>query len=154
MDIRPVTPHDFDGVSDACMAAFNTTVAPMLDAEGVATFRKIAAASAFAERATQDNVILVAENSGQIIGVIELKQGRHVAMLFVAPEQQNKGVGRHLAVEALKHARQLQVTVSASLPSVDAYRGYGFHCSGDAAQSAGLHYQPMAITVPLAPEHL
>ena len=70
----------------------------------------------------QDNVMLVAECDEEIVGVIELKQGRHVAMLFVAPEKQMKGIGRKLLSSALRYAKVGTVTVSASLPSVPAYK--------------------------------
>ncbi|WP_269791397.1 GNAT family N-acetyltransferase [Stenotrophomonas sp. Iso1] len=143
MHIRPLTHDDLDTASSLCMAAFMASVAPTLGDEGIATFQKIAAADAFAMRKDQDNVMLLAEVANQVIGLIELKQGRHIAMLFIAPGQQRSGVGRRLVAEALNHARGDQVTVSASLPSVPAYLSYGFHCSGDVAESAGLVYQPM-----------
>ncbi len=89
--------------------------------------------------------MLVAECDGEIEGVIELKEGCHVAMLFVEPEKQMKGIGRRLLSSALSYARVGTVTVSASLSSVPAYRKYGFECKGDIAESAGLIYQPMEI---------
>lgn len=82
---------------------------------------------------------------GKIEGVIEFKEGCHVAMLFVGPECQRNGIGKKLILSALDCARVDIVTVSASLSSVPAYRKYGFECKGDISESAGLIYQPMEI---------
>lgn len=92
-----------------------------------------------------DNVILVSEDQDNLNGIIELKEGRHVAMLFVDTQHQNKGVGKRLLSEALVYARVSVVTVSASLSSVPAYIRYGFECKGDVAESSGLIYQPMEL---------
>jgi len=127
------------------MAAFMDSVASTLGDEGIATFRKVAAAEAFAARIAPDNLMWLAEIAGQAVGLIELKQGRHIAMLFVAPDLQRHGIGRRLVAEAIKHARTDVLTVSASLPSVPAYLDYGFHCSGDVGESMGIIYQPMEM---------
>jgi len=76
-------------------------------------------------------------------GVIELKEGRHVAMLFVDPESQNKGIGSELFSEVMAYARTEIITVSASLNSVSAYLKYGFVCTGEPDEKSGLKYQPM-----------
>ncbi|QEQ98352.1 GNAT family N-acetyltransferase [Neptunomonas concharum] len=55
------------------------------------------------------------------------------------------GIRKSLITAALKHARTQTVTVKASLSSVPAYKKYGFKCSGDIGESAGLVYQPMEI---------
>lgn len=125
------------------MAAFMDSVASTLADEGIATFRKIATAEAFASRLNEDNLMWLAEVAGQPAGLIELKQGRHIAMLFITPELQRQGIGRRLVAEAIRHARSDVLTVSASLPSVPAYLGYGFHCSGEVSESMGIIYQPM-----------
>ncbi|MEM5529441.1 GNAT family N-acetyltransferase [Gammaproteobacteria bacterium AS21] len=145
MSIRKLENKDVEAVSELCMASFSKSVAASLSEEGVATFSKIAASDAFHHRMTEDNVMLVAQCDGKIEGVIELKEGRHVAMLFVDPDRQMKGVGRELLASALTYARVDTVTVSASLSSVVAYKKYGFECKGDVAESAGLIYQPMQI---------
>lgn len=125
------------------MAAFMDSVASTLADEGIATFRKIATAEAFASRINEDNLMWLAEVAGQPAGLIELKQGRHIAMLFITPKLQRQGIGRRLVAEAIRHARSDVLTVSASLPSVPAYLGYGFHCSGEVSESMGIIYQPM-----------
>ncbi|MGF1613022.1 MAG: GNAT family N-acetyltransferase [Gammaproteobacteria bacterium] len=145
MIVRQMEETDLEAVSAVCIASFTRSVADSLSEQGITTFTKIAASEAFSERMNGDNVMLVADNNGEVQGVVELKEGRHVAMLFICPDQQKKGIGKILLAAALKHARAATVTVSASLPSVPAYKKYGFKCSGDIGESAGLVYQPMEI---------
>lgn len=132
MIIRKVEEKDVEAVSATCMASFLRSVAGTLSEEGISTFSNIAASSAFLDRMKGDNLMLVAEKDGKIEGVIELKEGRHVAMLLTA----------------LNHAKVEAVTVSASLPyqsSVHAYEKYGFECKGETGKSAGLVYQAMVL---------
>ncbi|WP_415901161.1 GNAT family N-acetyltransferase [Neptuniibacter sp. QD29_5] len=148
MFIREIKEDDTDGVSRVCLDAFSDSVAGSLSDEGISTFAAIASADAFAKRMKADNRMLVAEdNNGEILGVVELKEGRHIAMLFVTPSQQKGGIGRKLLIAVLKYARAEIVTVSASLPSVPAYQKYGFKLKGDVGELSGLVYQPMEISV-------
>jgi GNAT superfamily N-acetyltransferase len=143
--VRKIEDKDIDAVSEICMASFSKSVVGTLSEDGALSFSKIAASEAFLSRMREDNVILVAERDEVIKGVIELKEGRHLAMLFIEPEHQSKGIGRKLLLAALGHARESTVTVSASLSSVPAYRKFGFKCKGGIGESAGLVYQPMEI---------
>ena len=145
MKIRKMEEKDLDAVSAICMDSFSQSVADTLSVEGVSTFSKIAASDSFLSRMKEDNLILVAEYSGRIEGVIELKERRHVAMLFVDPKYQRKGVGKKLLSSALNYAAVNTVTVSASLSSIPVYKKYGFECKGEKSESAGLVFQPMEI---------
>lgn len=143
--IRKMRLSDIDRVSQITNSAFHETVAPGLSEEGVNTFSALSSPQAFAERMNEDNIIFVFEKNGEIEGVLELKEGRHVAMLFVLPAAQRRGVGRALMAEALDHARAGTITVSASVPSVPAYEAYGFLIVGAEDERQGLVYVPMEI---------
>lgn len=143
MQIRKMTHEDLPSAAALCLEAFMLAVAPSLSAQGVETFAKVAAKEAFAERMASDNLMLVCVTEGTLVGLIEFKEGRHVAMLFVAPLWQRRGVGKRLVNAALEQARADVVTVRASLSSVAAYEGYGFALAGEEGEFAGLIYQPM-----------
>lgn len=143
MAVRKLTADDLQVVSDLCLDAFTESVAPSLSEQGIATFSSIAQAKSFASRMTADNMMLVYEESGRIKGIIELKEGRHIAMLFIAPDCQQQGIGKALVTAIMDYVREDVVTVSASLTSVNAYLRYGFEISAQIAESAGLVYQPM-----------
>ena len=143
MQIRTLTHDELPSASALCLSAFTQAVAPSLCAQGVETFAKVATAQAFAERMEGDNLMLVCVADDEIVGLIELKEGRHVAMLFVAPGWQRRGIGLRLINAALAQAASEVVTVRASLSSVAAYQRYGFVIKGDVGEYAGLVYQPM-----------
>ncbi|MBA6096311.1 MULTISPECIES: GNAT family N-acetyltransferase [Pseudomonas] len=143
MQIRKMTQEDLPSANAVCLEAFMLTVGPSLSAQGVQTFAKVAAQEAFAERVAGDNLILVCVAEHTLVGLIELKEGGHVAMLFVAPAWQRHGVGRRLLNAALDQARANVVTVKAALSSVAAYERYGFALAGEIGEFAGLIYQPM-----------
>lgn len=148
MQIRNLTPDDLPQASTLCLDAFMQAVAPSLSTQGIETFTKVAAPQAFAERMQGDNLMLACVAQGALAGLIELKEGRHVAMLFIAPGWQRQGIGTRLMNAALEHARVDVVTVKASLPSVPAYQHYGFTLAGEVGEFAGLVYQPMEKRLP------
>ncbi|MHA2940487.1 GNAT family N-acetyltransferase [Vibrio sp. RC27] len=91
--VRKMEEKDLEAVSAICIDSFLQSVAGTLSDEGITTFSKIATRDAFLNRMEGDNLMLVAENDENIEGVIELKEGRHVAMLFIRPERQKSGIG-------------------------------------------------------------
>lgn len=145
MQIRKIDKADLNIVSSICMKAFMHSVAPTLSGEGVDTFGKIASVDSFLNRMKEDNVILIYEEIGEIKGVVELKEGRHLAMLFVDLEFQKKGIGKNLVSAVLSYAKVEKITVSASLNSVPAYLSYGFINVGQPDEKSGLKYQPMEL---------
>ena len=145
--IRKIEKKDVIQISSLCMNAFMTSVAPNLSEEGIATFKRTASEESFLKRMLEDNTILVYEDNEEIKGMVELKQGRHLAMLFVDPSQYEKGVGKKLVSTILSHASAAKITVSASLNSVPAYLKYGFICTGEPDERSGLKYQPMELTI-------
>jgi GNAT superfamily N-acetyltransferase len=146
--IRPAHIDDVPAISALCMAAFNEAVAPSLSAAGIATFGSAAAADAFAARLQGDNHILVAEQDARVVGVVELKEGRHLAMLFVDPACQGRGIGHALFEAVLLRVREPVLTVRASLNAVPVYERYGFVLDGEVGEFNGLVYQQMLRAAP------
>lgn len=146
--IRPARPDDLPAISAICIAAFNEAVAASLSAQGVATFMQVASASAFAGRLPGDNHILVAEQDGRVVGVIGLKEGRHLAMLFVDPACQGQGIGHALFQAVLPQLRAPAMSVRASLNAVPTYQRYGFVIDGEVGEYNGLVYQPLTLAAP------
>lgn len=145
MTIRSATVEDLHNIEAVCIGSFMKSVAPTLQEEGVKTFQSIASASGLERRMDEDNEMIVYEDNREIVGFLELKEGRHVAMLFVSPKFQKKGVGKSLILAMYAYAKCDVITVSASLTSVSAYLSYGFENAGLASVSAGLKFQPMEM---------
>jgi len=79
MPIRKVDSKDLRSVSSVCIDAFMQSVAPTLQEEGINTFQSIASLEGIESRMDADNVMLVYEHNGEVVGFIELKEGRHIA---------------------------------------------------------------------------
>ncbi|MBW9259792.1 MAG: GNAT family N-acetyltransferase [Candidatus Thiodiazotropha sp. (ex. Lucinisca nassula)] len=136
---------DVTVVTRIVVSAFAESVARGLSQEGIDTFYDLSTPEAFSKRLTEHNKLFVCEDQDEILGMIELKEGRHVAMLFVSPDCQKQGIGRKLVSAALKYSRVRSVTVSASLQSVPVYTKYGFCVVGEEEGKEGLRYIPMKI---------
>lgn len=147
MGIRILQADDIPAVSQLCLDAFMAAVAPQLSEQGVETFRQIASADNFQQRSVLDNTMLVYEQDEEIKGVVELREGRHISMLFVSPLAQKQGVGRALMAAIRSYYRTSIITVSASLSSVPAYQQFGFMPVGEPEEKAGLLYQPMEMAL-------
>ena len=145
MPIRKITSRDLYAINTICMDSFMEAVAPSLEQEGIDTFENVASVESLANRMEDDNTMLVFEEKGSVMGYAELKEGRHVAMLFVSPIAQNAGIGKKLIAELLTHAKSHEITVSASITSVAAYERFGFEKCGEIKQVAGLTFQPMNL---------
>ena len=108
---------------------FDQFVAPHYQPDGISEFHRYASADALSQRHESDHVTLVAEHSGELVGMLHLRKPRHVAMLFVRSSFQHKGIGRKLlaAAAALVDERDCEFTVNSSPNAVPAYEHLGFH---------------------------
>jgi GNAT superfamily N-acetyltransferase len=127
---------------------FDEYVAGDFSAEGVAEFYGYAEPSAMAERIKKGDKVLLAEEQGRILGMLELKVPDHIAMLFV--EERGRGVGRALVERALQLCKEEtdgaeRVSVHASLYAVPIYRKPGFEAEGPARTENGITYVPMVL---------
>ena len=95
-------------------------------------------------------VILAIENQ-RIIGVISVRNGSHISLLFVDENHQKKGVGRslmsYLCNYLLTEAGVSKVTVNASPYGVDFYHRMGFRDTGLEATQGGIRYTPMEFVL-------
>ena len=127
---------------------FDAYVAKDFSTDGVEEFYRYAEPGAMAERSRKGDKVLLAEENGHILGMLELKGTNHIAMLFV--DDQGRGLGRALVERALqlcrKEAKGLeQVSVHASLYAVPIYSKLGFEAEGPERTENGITYVPMVI---------
>lgn len=145
--VRVARSDDLPAASAVCLAAFHDRVAPTLGAEGVATFEALAQPEAFAARQAGGNRLWVAEHAGRVVGVVELRELRHLSMLFVDPGCQGQGIGWALVQAVVPAVLAEGLTVNASLTSVEAYLRFGFTCTGEVFEQRGLVCQPMVLAL-------
>ena len=95
----------------------------------------------------------VAEAAGRIVGVVAIRDRTHLYHLFVAADQQRRG----LASELWRHARAAidapndrPFTVNATPIAVPVYERFGFVAAGPRVEKDGIAFIPMIR--PVAPE--
>jgi GNAT superfamily N-acetyltransferase len=145
-------PDEASEVSDVILRAFDEDVAPDCDAQGVQAFSRYADPGALVGRFDHDHTILVASVEGRIVGVIELRKGQHISLLFVDSHHRRRGIARELLRRVLNLGHcggrtVVEVTVNASPYAVPVYRKLGFSPTGPPRTKDGLRFTPMVLTI-------
>ena len=142
---RQIEPFESAAVATLAREVFDQFVAPHYQPDGILEFYRYASANALSERHDLGHVTLVAEHSGELIGMLHLRDLCHVSMLFVRPFFQHKGVGRGLltAAGALVGDADCEFTVNSSPNAVSAYEHLGFHTVGAEQCTRGIRFIPM-----------
>jgi hypothetical protein len=129
---------------------FNEFVAPDYDSEGVNEFFKYANPLAMAERGGTEQVIIVAEKGDNIVGIIEMRNSNHIALLFVSCR--GEGIAKRLFKRAVKECRKRHpdlktITVNSSLFAEPVYTRMGFMTTGSVQKKNGIIFVPMVLDV-------
>lgn len=145
---RPMRTGEEEAVARLAARVFSEAVAPDYVEEGVREFLRYASADRIRERLQADHFVLVAEEQGDVVGLIEMRHAEHVAMLFVA--RPGRGVGRELLRQAIARCRQTapelaRVTVHAAPGAVEIYRRFGFRALESERIENGIRFVPMAL---------
>ncbi len=131
---------------------FQTQVAPLYTEEGVRAFLDYIDPDQLAGRAARDHELVAAEDAetGDILGVAELRRCTHIALLFVGAEAQRGGVGRvlleYVRSRCLSRGRRI-LTVNAAPNAVSAYEHLGFSVQGPEREESGIRSVPMMRSV-------
>lgn len=148
---RAFKPGDETGVVDLVRTVFAESVAPGYSPEGVATFGQFIDADVLAKRMAAGNIGLLAEAGSRIVGVVEVRENSHIALLFVDRSHQRRGISRELLRRAIKICLERDgdvrtITVNASPNAYPAYRRLGFRQTADETTVNGIRFVPMALT--------
>lgn len=132
-------------MSSLAREVFDQFVAPHYQTEGVAEFHRYASAAALSQRHKSGHITLVAEHSGELVGMLHLREPRHVSMLFVRSSRQRGGIARGLltAAGALAGDANCEFTVNSSPNAVAAYARLGFRITGAEQCVHGIRFVPM-----------
>lgn len=146
---RVMEPDDAAGVSALILASFNEFIRPEYTQLGVDEFRRYVEPVAIERRTRADHFVLVAVAGDVPVGMIEIRQNNHVALLFVDRQYQHHGIGKALLGRALTEARAknadlARVTVNSSRHGVPVYQKLGFRQTGPEREVKGIRFIPMA----------
>ncbi len=145
-------PGEEAGVIDLVSNIFNEFVAHLYSPEGVLEFMKYLREDELAQRIRSGNFVLLAKSGVDIIGVVEVRDNSHIALLFVKESHQKQGIGRELLKNALEKCKALnpdipKITVNSSPNAVSAYRTMGFNATEQEQVENGIRFTPMELSL-------
>jgi predicted GNAT family N-acyltransferase len=143
-------PGEEQKVCELVRDVFNEFVAPFYAKEGLDEFLRYADPILLSKRSKSNHFTLLAEEAGNLVGVIELRDFNHISLLFVASNAQHQGIAKQLLHEALEIARTnkpnlSEVSVHSSPNAVDAYERLGFRVEAGEKLEHGIRYIPMRM---------
>jgi ribosomal protein S18 acetylase RimI-like enzyme len=149
---RAARPGEETAVSNLVARSFNEFIAPDFSDEGIDEFFKYANPRSLAKRSGNNHFVLVAEAEGEIAGMIEVREMKHVSMLFVDKAHHRKGIGKELFRLALERIMSAEshpenVTVHSSRFAVPFYESLGFTKTSEEKIIYGIIHIPMALTL-------
>ena len=150
---RAVRPGEETAVSNLVARSFNEFIAPGFSEEGIDEFFKYANPRSLAKRSGHSHFVLVAEADGEIAGMIEVRELKHISMLFVDKAHHRKGIGKELFRLALERiisegSPPKSVTVHSSRFAVPFYESLGFTKTSEEKIIYGVIHIPMALPLP------
>ena len=146
----PMQKGEEKAVMEVVLSTFHTFVAPAYSAEGVEAFRAFAHEAALKERCHNGDFVFTARNEEGLVGILEMRECRHVALFFVHGVFQGRGIGRNLLALSVEECRKRnrgveEITVNASPNAVEAYRKMGFLPQKEEQQLHGIRFVPMVL---------
>ncbi len=151
-NLRPMSPGEEVEVVNLVARSFNEFIAPDFPEEGIDEFFSYANPRALRKRSDGNHFVLVAESGGVITGMIEIREMRHVSMLFVDKSFHRRGIGKGLLNTALERIESesrppKKLTVHSSRFAVPFYESLGFVRSGEEKVIHGVIHVPMALAL-------
>jgi len=148
MVILDVNPAEIDEIVAMIQTVFDRFIAPTFKDEGIEHFRSFIRSADLQERLALGSVIMTARFDKQLAGMIEIRDGNHIALLFTDERFQQRGVAKRLLHSALEKCRENQLaagklTVNAAASSVAIYERLGFACTDGPQEKYGIHFVPM-----------
>jgi GNAT superfamily N-acetyltransferase len=150
--LRLLTSGEEVEVCNLVARSFNEFVAPDFPEEGLDEFFNYANPRALRKRSEGNHFVLVAEAEGVIAGMTEIREMRHVSMLFVDKVFHRRGIAKNLLNAALDRIKSNgrppgKVTVHSSRFAVPFYESIGFVRTEDEKIIHGVIHIPMALNL-------
>ncbi len=143
---RPMTPEEATVVCDLVTRVFNQFVAPTYAAEGAREFLRYVDPAKLVQRSQGNHSTIVAESQGQIVGMVEVRNGDHISLLFVDAREQKRGIARGLMQRVIALENCQRITVHSSPNAAPIYARLGFTPDGPEQTTHGIRFVPMTWT--------
>ena len=152
LSFQKVTSNEYLQTLGLIRKVFDSFIGPTYSEQGSAEFYKYIDLTTFSERQKTNHFTLVAKDQDRVVGVIEVRDFSHVAMLFVDGEYQHQGIGKRLLADALaickNHNPDLkELTVHSSINACPIYRKLGFVAKSEEKEVNGIRFTTMGLRV-------
>lgn len=145
--IRDATAADAEQISDFIIPLVQQFIVPSCRPEGVVLLLNSLSPAAMAGYLRQDYHFQLAFKDDTLIGVVGLRERRHLFHLFVASSMQRTGLGQKLWYLALRQAMadgsDGHFTVNSAVHAVEFYKKLGFVATQGPRDRAGVVDIPM-----------
>lgn len=150
MNIRAATLTDIPEISALLTQLTQDFIAPTCTVEGAAILVNAMSMEAIASYFMAGYQYHVAmSDSGQLAGVVAMKDNSHLYHLFVASHAQGQGVARmlweHAKTQCLAQGNPGVFTVNSALNAQAVYLGFGFMPLGPERERGGIRDIPMQL---------
>ncbi len=142
------------GALELVRQVFMSCVSGDFEEKGVRTFEYFIRRENMEERMRSGEMVFFgAYESARLIGVIAMRSGHHVSLLFVDEAYQRRGVAKRLLRRGVAHCIDQNpmlrhITVNASPVGVPAYKALGFYPLSEERIEEGMRFMPMRIDLP------
>ena len=149
IDLCPMEKGEEQKTYELIVGVFHEYVAPLYSEKGVATFLNMLSTDGLKEMSNgPGSFVILAKDESKIIGMLSVINENHIALIFVDPEHQRKGIGKNLIHEAIKKCQHRNpdlsaVSVSSSPNSKSFYKEAGFEVLGGESNEEGMRFTPM-----------
>lgn len=140
--------EEAESVSRFVQKVFMDFVAKDYTSEGVEEFKKFIAPSKLLERNQSNHFIITARVEDKLAGIIEMKEDKHISLLFVGGEFHKKGIAKQLLDYVENQLRKTGslpefFTVNSTPYGFNAYERLGFKRMDEDQVVNGITFIPM-----------
>lgn len=139
-------------VCELIIRSFNEFVASSCSQEGIREFLKYAQSNSLLKRSQTNHFVLVATERDKIVGMIEIRDNKHISMLFVDKAYHRRGISKRLVRSSLEISRLhnpnlREFSVNSSPYAVTIYEKLGFFPKSPEQTMNGIRFVPMVLDV-------
>lgn len=147
LGIRSVRREELKNLSALIKDIFDEFIAVDCSRDGINEFLDFIDPNNMAKRYDRGNYLLVAVDEEEIVGMIELREFKHISLLFVKKEYHSQGIGKELVDKAMEVCKKnyyvREITVNSCPYAVGIYEKLGFIKFSEEKFIDGIKYTPM-----------
>ena len=146
--IRPAKPEEWDNAMELAFRVFLKYESKDYGKEGTQAFAEFVT-DPMLKKAFDSGyyVVFLAFIDNELVGMIGIRNGNHISLLFVEGVHHNQGIGRKLIDKAASYLKSntefSKMTVNSAPVAKDFYHKLGFKNCGELERKDGILYIPM-----------